>query len=319
MAESQYQSSVKLLETINRSLSRNITEPSPYVLFRRLLDDLLAWAGSDSGFIGEVFYSTEGLPYIQSYATTNIGWSGETLRLYEQTAQKGRVFAKLDSLYGEVLKTTSPVICNDPLNDPRSGCLPTCYPPLSCFLGLPFFCDQELQGVIGIANRPQGYDQSMIDQLSPFLSTCSDLICIYGKNFRRQQVEDELLSYKQQLMGVTDKNGIKKQPLTPPPAVSVVTLDNGYHYRLGNRTLMCRQQKVHLTRKESLLFHILVTQLDQMVPYSELERQIWPTVIVDVSSLRSLLRRLRQKVTGLTIKTVAGIGCLLQADQSASS
>lgn len=315
MAESQYENTIELLETISRTLSKYITESNPYVLFNGLLDDLLALTDSEYGLIGEVFYSSEGLPYIRSYATTNIGWSEETLRLYEQTADKGMVFAKLDSLYGEVLKTSKPVISNNPSQDPRSGGLPHGHPPLNSFLGLPLCNGYELQGMVGIANRPQGYDQSLIDQFSPFLSTCNNLIRAYRNNVRRRQVEDELLSYKKRLASLMFQRADQEQPTRQSPSVAVLQLGDDHSYQLDNRALLFRQQQVHLSRKEALLLHALALKLDQVVPYLELERQIWPTVIVDESSLRSLLRRLRQKAPSLTIKTVAGIGCMLTTDQ----
>lgn len=314
MGKSQY-NNTKLLETISRTLSLYITESNPYVLFNGLLDDLLALTSSEYGFIGEVFYSSEGLPYIQSYATTNISWDEKTLHLYEQTSKKGMVFAKLDSLYGAVLKTSRSVISNDPTHDPRSGGLPHGHPPLNCFLGLPLCSGHELQGVVGIANRPQGYDQSLVDYLLPFLSTCSNLIRAYRNNVRRRAVENELLAYKKKLATLSPQYTTQEQ-YTEPSSSTLLELNDDYHYLLDNRTLLFQQQQVYLSRKELLLLHILATKLNQTVPYSELEKQIWPKVIVDESSLRSLLRRLRQRTPGLTIKTVAGIGCTLSSSHA---
>ncbi|WP_271271506.1 GAF domain-containing protein [Aliamphritea hakodatensis] len=310
MTDKQYEGSVELLETISQTLSRYITESNPYVLFNGLLDDLLNLTGSEYGFIGETFYSSEGLPYIQSYATTNIGWNKETLRLYEVTAEQGMVFAKLDSLYGAVLKTSRPVISNDPANDPRRGGLPKGHPPLNSFLGLPMCNGSQLQGVVGIANRNGGYDEALIDYLAPFISTCSNLIRAYRNNVRRRQVEDELASYKRRLASVMNKRQMTDDTVTTLSAGILVPGD-GYRYCLENRTLLFQEQQVHLSRKEALLFHLLASQPGHVVPYPELEQQIWPTVIVDESSLRSLLRRVRQKVPGLNIKTIAGVGCLL--------
>ena len=302
-------SSIALLETISRTLSQYIAESNPYVLFNGLLDDLLRLTGSEYGFIGEVFYSAEGLPYIQSYATTDISWDQATLELYQQTADKGMIFAKMDTLYGEVLKTSRAVISNDPRHDPRSGGLPQGHPPLNCFLGLPLGSSQELLGVVGIANRAQGYDQQLINHLDPFITTCSNLIRAYRNNVRRRQVESELLSYKKRLSSLMEQRA--SSATQPQQAASELTLGADYRYLPEHHALLFQQQQVQLSRKETLLMHLLATRCDQVVPYRELEQQIWPNVIVDESSMRSLLRRLRQKTPGLLIDTVTGVGCIL--------
>ena len=300
---------VKLLETISQTLSSYITESNPWVLFNGLLDDLLSLTGSEYGFIGEVFYH-QGQPYIRSYATTNIAWSAETRQLYKETADKGMLFSKLDSLYGEVLKTARPVISNNPADDTRSGGLPKGHPPLNSFLGLPFYCGQELQGVVGIANRSTGYEQSLVDYLAPFLSTCSNLIRAYRNNVKRLQIEDELQSYKRRLAAMVrqrSQDSIESE-------VTAITLNQQYDYQTDQQCLYFNRERVNLTRKESLLFSLLASNLNQVVEHRTIEQHIWAEVIVSESSLRALVRRLRKKLPGLTIRTVSGIGYLLALD-----
>ncbi len=307
-ADPQTLDNIRLLETISQTLSSYITESNPWVLFNGLLDDLLELTGSEYGFIGEVFY-TDGQPCIRSYATTNIAWSGETRRLYEETAEKGMLFSKLDSLYGEVLKTARPVISNNPASDPRSGGLPKGHPPLNSFLGLPFYCGQQLQGVVGIANRDGGYDQALVDYLAPFLSTCSNLIRAWRNNIRRVQVEEELQSYKKRLATI-----MRQRSAAAESAGATIQLNRQYHYRSDERSLYYEAERVALTRKESLLFELLVSRLNQVVEHRLIEQQIWPDVIVSESSLRALVRRLRKKLPGLSIRTISGIGYLLSID-----
>jgi len=54
----------QLLNAITSVLSRYITETDPYILFNGLLDKLLEITESEYGFIGEVFFSTEKVPFI---------------------------------------------------------------------------------------------------------------------------------------------------------------------------------------------------------------------------------------------------------------
>ena len=44
-------------------------------------------------------------------------------------------------------------------------------------------------GMVGIANRPVGYDEALVDYLQPFLSTCSRIIEAYRNNRQKQQAE----------------------------------------------------------------------------------------------------------------------------------
>ena len=55
-----------------------------------------------------------------------------------------------------------------------------------------------------MANAPGGFDQNMIDELAPFLSTCSNLIMGFRNEVQRQEAEktrkkaqDELVKAKE--------------------------------------------------------------------------------------------------------------------------
>ncbi|WP_421869522.1 GAF domain-containing protein [Motiliproteus sp.] len=298
------QDHVQLLETISSTLSRYINESNPYRLFNGLLEDLLRLTNSEYGFIGEVFYDRQQLPYIQNYATTNIAWSDETKQLYQDTLEKGMVFKKLNSLYGEVLKTAQPVIANNPADDPRAGGIPKGHPPLNSFLGLPFYTNGQLQGVVGIANRVNGYDQQLVDFLAPFLSTCSNLVEAYRNNLKRLEVEDELQRTKSRLLLL-----MADQPAFPPqPRPQTQPLPSGYRFDPQSLTLTRHQQPIHLTVKEAKLLATLLNSADQVVSHQQLEQLIWPDVVVSDSSLRSLVLRLRKKVPELEIQGLAGRG-----------
>ncbi|MCW9054093.1 MAG: GAF domain-containing protein [Motiliproteus sp.] len=301
------QEQVQLLETISSTLSRYINESNPYVLFNGLLKDLLSLTGSEYGFIGEVFFDRQQLPYIQSYATTDIAWSAETRQLYQETAEKGMIFGKLDSLYGEVLKTAKPVIANTPGEDSRSGGLPKGHPPLNSFLGLPFYANNELQGVVGIANRPGGYDQDLVEFLAPFLSTCSNLIQAYRNNIKRLEVEEELRRTKRRLFSLQAGQSLPHQQ----NRLSNSALAAGYRFDPNSQTLSKDLQPIHLTIKESRLLAALLEGDDQIVSHQQLEQLIWPDTVVGDSSLRALVLRLRKKLPELEIRGITGRGYLL--------
>lgn len=284
-----------LLKAITTALFQHIEETDPYVLFSGLLDTLLELTGSEYGFIGEVFYDDKHVAYIKSYATTNIAWSEDTQRLYEEAKRKGMIFSKPDSLYGAVLKTGHLIISNEPARDSRSCGIPDGHPPLNSFMGIPFYNGEALLGVVGIANRENGYHQSLAKSLTPFLDTCGVLIQAYRNNIQKQQLEKTLEQYQQQLS----------------IAEETVPLGFGYTFSLSPPTLLKNADPVLLTRKELKLLQILIENRNQVVHISKLESTIWKNVIVSESSLRSLMRRLRQKLPEIKIKTVRGFGFML--------
>ncbi len=182
----------QLLKAITRAQSEFITELDVRALFDGLLENLLAITESEYGFIGEVFFDPEGSPYLKTHAITNIAWNDETRRFYEENAPSGLEFRNLDTLFGAVLTTHEPVIANHPDSDPRAGGRPPGHPPLKAFLGLPFFQGQTFIGMVGVANRPGGYDRGLADFLKPFLTTCSNIIQAYRLELKRQQTEKSL-------------------------------------------------------------------------------------------------------------------------------
>lgn len=285
----------QLLNAITRVLSHYITETNPYILFNGLLDTLLEITESEYGFIGEVFFDDNKHPYIKSYATTNIAWNQETQQLYQETKKKGMLFSKLDSLYGSVLKTGQQVISNQPITDPRRCGIPEGHPPLNAFMGLPFYGGGELLGVVGIANRVDGYQTELAESLSPFLSTCGNLIQGYRSNLKHQQIELELTKYKDRLQ-LLESN-------TP--------LGSGYEFQHAPPILIKNGQPRLLTKKELGLLAILASAINRPIAYTAIENQIWSQVVVGESSLRSLVRRLRKKIPELTIQNVSGIGYML--------
>lgn len=284
-----------LLLSVSSILSQFITETDPYILFGGLLDSLLELTGSEYGFIGEIFLSDEGAPFIKSYATTNIAWSPETKKLYEETKKKGMVFSKLDSLYGAVIRTGQLVISNHPQDDPRSYGLPNGHPPLNSFMGMPFYGGGELLGVAGIANRNGGYQQPLAESLRPFLTICGTLIQAYRNNLKNREMEQELHQYREQ----------------NPGSSGGISLGQGYVFFDDPHSLILNGIPVPLTKKELSLLNHLVKNPNRMTSTFDIERAVWQERIVGESSLRSLIRRLREKLPELSIRTVAGLGYIL--------
>jgi signal transduction histidine kinase/ActR/RegA family two-component response regulator len=184
-----------LLDAVSRCLMIFVDRGSSSEAFELMLGEMLALTCSEYGFIGEVLFTTEGQPYLRTHAISNIAWNEQTRALYLQRAPNLE-FRNLKSLFGVVMTSGAPVIANDPATDPRSGGTPPGHPPLRHFLGLPVQYAHTLVGMVGIANRPGGYEEPLVSELSPLLAACGHIINahrVYQQRGRLEAERDALL------------------------------------------------------------------------------------------------------------------------------
>ena len=175
-AEEDLDREQRLNQAIERAPTRFISEADRRRAFEGLLSDLLGLTRSAYGFMGEVRLDPAGKPYLTTYALTDISWDERTRELYELHRRQGLEFRNLETLFGAVMTSGAPVLSNEPSQDPRRGGLPEGHPPLRAFLGLPVHCGEELVAVIGLANRPGGYDSGLVEFLKPLLITVGLLV-----------------------------------------------------------------------------------------------------------------------------------------------
>ena len=201
--EAQLRRSEHLLHGILEAELHDVTTGDSRVAFDQLLRVLLRVTDSEYGFIGEIIDS-DGPPFLKVHAWTNIAWNDETRALYAASEANGVEFRNLYSLFGHVIRTHQPVIANDPYNDARRGGLPPGHPPLNKFLGLPFAYKGRIIGMVGVANRPSGYDQTLVQFLAPLLATCAQLIESRRNELRRRAAELRAESEQRRLQALFD-------------------------------------------------------------------------------------------------------------------
>jgi hypothetical protein len=281
-----------VLDAITKSLTGYASMEEPSVFLSGFIESLLELTESECGFIGEICYSATNTPYIVNYSANNVAWDSNTRRLYLILKKKGIKFTKLNSLLGTVIKTGHAVISNNPEDDLRGGWLSRWDPSVKTFMGIPVFYNNRIIGIAGLGNCLSGYQPQLANRLQPFMVTCGHLIESYRQNMKYTQAEAELKRYRER-SGQLDE---------------VVSLGCEYEFYLNQLSLRRNGQIVLLTKKELALLSLLVKKRNQVVSYQELEAFIWGTRIVGESSLRSLAKKLRQKLPELDIKTVSGIG-----------
>lgn len=157
--------------------------------FEALLALLLKFTNSEYGFVAEVLRDENGAPYLKTHAITNIAWNDEMRAFYEKHKAAGLEFRNLKTLFGAALTTGETVISNDPSKDPRRSGLPPGHPPMDSFLGVPIKQGNELIAMVGVSNRPGGYDLEIVKEIDPLLSTYATII--RGFQFAQQQQSDK--------------------------------------------------------------------------------------------------------------------------------
>jgi PAS domain S-box-containing protein len=199
---------LKILRAISRAQELTLQDIEARTIFDGLLDTLLEVSDSQYGFIGETRTTEDGRRYLKTFAITDIAWDEQTRAFYDENAPAGMEFFNLSSLFGHVIVSERPVIANDPDNDPRACGVPPGHPALDAFLGLPFRSAGEMVGMVGLANRPGGYTEALIEQLAPLLGTCGNIVMARRAWIERQEsvasLRDEEARYRAVLESAPD-------------------------------------------------------------------------------------------------------------------
>ncbi|MBA3591496.1 MAG: PAS domain S-box protein [Methylibium sp.] len=133
-----------------------------------------------------------GAPYLKVFTLTDISWNEATRERVARERHTGMEFRRTDTLLGAALATGKPVISNDPAGDARAGGLPAGHPGLHTYLGVPLFHGGELVGMIGLANRPGGYDVAQLSALEPLFAAVGAIIGAVMLERERRQAETAL-------------------------------------------------------------------------------------------------------------------------------
>ena len=203
--KSEYVPVFHLNRAIHHAQNVFLTSDNERSAFQQMLNDLLALTGSQFGFIGEVLHQSNGTPYLKVGAITNIAWSPETQALYQDVERRGMIFDRLDNILGLPMVTGETIISNNLSQDPRRGGLPAGHPPINTYIGIPVFSGSTYLGLIGLANRAEGYTRKLADELAPLSQTLGNLI-------ERKRLYEEKRSHKQDLELATNYDALTGLP-----------------------------------------------------------------------------------------------------------
>jgi len=129
-----------------------------YELSKLCLDCSIQLTQSKFGFIGELNqnrFDTTGM--------ANPGWTECYITENEQVPLVKNM--KITGIWGHVLKTGKPLLLNKPSEHPAYTGIPAGHPELTSFLGYPLSRNNDVFGMIALANKENGYRQKDLDNL----------------------------------------------------------------------------------------------------------------------------------------------------------
>lgn len=191
-AKARLAASNALLNAIGTLQTRFIGSVPMHTLLKEILDNFLSLSGSEYGFLGELLQTPDRMPYFKVQVMSDSIWRTVTREFYARNAPIGLEFYNLDGLFGAILHSATPLVFNDFSKSGAGYSLPEGHPPIHAFAGLPVTHNGETLGFIGLANRPQGYDNALLDFLKPLLAICGSLIGANRASLWRQGAESEL-------------------------------------------------------------------------------------------------------------------------------
>ncbi len=199
-SEQQLQTKNQLLESISRAQSYFISENvQPSAMFDQILADLLSLSYSNIGFIAEIVYDDKRQHNIEILSMAQRYESSGYLASFIEDLVKNAESGDNRNVLGEVMRSGAPLISNNLDTEKNFRTLDDGTPPLSTFLGVPLYHGTQLVGIFGLANSPDGYQESFLYTLAPLATATANLIWALRNEEQRIYTERALRESEEQL------------------------------------------------------------------------------------------------------------------------
>ena len=189
---------IKLLNIIEEAQMAFISTKTPNDAFMKIVDGLVDLTESEYGFIGEVLQDAKKSDYLKIHAISGNAWESIPKEILNKFEVEGLNFFNVDNLFRDTVVNGKVVISNKANIEVESHNFPEGHPVINTFMGLPIKNGDKIIGVAGVANRKSGYNESLVDSVSLYLNTTSNLLNAFRNEVSIQQARMELL--KSELM-----------------------------------------------------------------------------------------------------------------------
>ena len=152
-----------------------------------------------------------------------------------------------------------------------------------------------------IKNIPIIYLTAFSDEETVMRAIHTNPISYLVKPFKREELKSTILLTLYKL----------NQHNKPQIDNNCVTLGYGYYYNKKEEILYFENMYIKLSINEKKLLNLLIEAKGAIVSYESLEHNIWTESPTSVSTLRTLIYRLRSKLEYKLIETIHAAGCRL--------
>lgn len=199
----------QLLDLLNQAQTSFLLNRSVHDACEALFEPLLKISECTVGFIGVVQQGPQGEQHLLVPTISEAGWHDHRVTPGSSHTQRedGLLFTRLDNLFGHAVTANEVVMANHLPSHPASRGLPEGHAELKNFLGLPIRFDHKVVGMIGLGNRPSGFDDPLVQLLEPLVVTLGTLFHARDQETARVTAEQELqrLASRDALTGLSNR------------------------------------------------------------------------------------------------------------------
>ena len=219
----------QLLDLLNQAQTSFLLNRDVDDACTALFEPLLRISESAFGFIGIVQHDEQGHAYLNVPTMSDPGGQPKAQRIDE-----------LDKLFGQVITRNQMVLSNHAADYQTGGKHTPGIPKLQNFLGMPIRFDHKVLGMIGLGNRPEGFDEQLVQLLEPLVVTLGTLFHARNQETARVNAEQELvrLATRDALTGLANRRVffdvaeaalVQTRRYSIPMTVALLDLDHFKH------------------------------------------------------------------------------------------
>ncbi|MBF0140628.1 MAG: PAS domain S-box protein [Magnetococcales bacterium] len=262
---------------VNRIQSLFIKKSHSDEVFNTLLMEVMRLTTSTYGFIAEVRQELQGGCGFQTLAIFSIVQDEKT-SIHSENGFSGFQFTKTSGQCVETILSGHPVIANDLSAKPKHYALPLSHPPLHALLEVPIKRGENIVAVLGLANRPHGYDMALVEYLGPVISACAQIVEGYQNRRKRLEIEENLFNSEELLRATFESTR---------DGILVMSKDGGVLQANARfREIWQISKSISLEKEGGKLLKSAVRQVEEPRRFIKLLRKLSQSDITDTDVVR---------------------------------
>ncbi|MCA8990153.1 MAG: GAF domain-containing protein, partial [Planctomycetaceae bacterium] len=163
--ENELREHYALQQLITNMQSEYLTTHNSHAFFKSIIERITTFTNSRMGFIAEVVDNKEGRRELAVRACSDQSDCEQTRQFLARYENQKVTFQGYETLFGRIIDEKSSVTAQMPESMPRQGRMPSGHPAIQNFIGLPLIYNQEVIGVVGLANAEEKYPRELEEQL----------------------------------------------------------------------------------------------------------------------------------------------------------